>query len=75
MLTIVQNTFYNCRTQLLPLVDERFILDKLVAVAIIFFGLGVTNDAAKLDCVVSTGDDGSLNDGHSSGEIIYYLNQ
>ncbi len=30
-----------------------------------FFWLGVTNNAAKPNCVVWTGDDGSLNDGHS----------
>jgi hypothetical protein len=37
MLTIVQNTFYNCCAQWLSLVDERFIIDELVAVSIIFF--------------------------------------
>jgi hypothetical protein len=35
-----------------------------------FFGLGVTNESAKPNCVVPTGDDGSLNDGHSSGKLI-----
>jgi hypothetical protein len=39
----------------------------LVAVSIIFFGLGVTNDAA---CIIPTGDDGSLYDGCSSGKLI-----
>ncbi len=39
MLTIVQNIFYNPRAQWLPLVDERFVLDELVAVSIIFFDL------------------------------------
>jgi hypothetical protein len=32
--------------------------------------LGVTNDAAKLDCVVPTGNDGFLYEGCSSGKII-----
>jgi hypothetical protein len=35
-----------------------------------FFGLGVTNYAAKPDGVIPTGDDGSLYDGRSSGELI-----
>jgi hypothetical protein len=35
-----------------------------------FFGLGVTNNAAKPDCVVTTGDDGSLYEGRSSGKLI-----
>ncbi len=70
MLTIVQNTFYNPCAQWLPLIDERFVLDKLVAISITFFGLGVTNNAAMPDCVVPTGDNGSLNDGCSSGKLI-----
>jgi hypothetical protein len=36
----------------------------------IFFGLGVTNDAAKPDCAIPTGDDGSSYEGHSSGKLI-----
>ena len=39
-------------------------------VSIIFFGLGVTNNAAKPDWVVPTRDDGSLYEGRSSGELI-----
>jgi hypothetical protein len=35
-----------------------------------YFGLGVTNNAAKPNCVVPTGDDGSSYEGHSSGELI-----
>jgi hypothetical protein len=35
-----------------------------------FFGLGVTNNVAKPNCIVPTGDDGSLYDGHSSGKLI-----
>jgi hypothetical protein len=42
----------------------------LVAVSIIFFGLGVTNNAAKPDCILPVGDDGSSNRGHSSGKFI-----
>jgi hypothetical protein len=34
------------------------------------FGLGVTNDAAKPDCILPTGDDGSSYEGHSSGKLI-----
>jgi hypothetical protein len=34
------------------------------------FGLGVTNDAAKPDCTLPTGDDGSLYEGRSSGNLI-----
>jgi hypothetical protein len=49
MLTIVQNTFCNHCPQWLPLVNERFGIDKLVALSIVFVGLGVTNYAAKLD--------------------------
>ncbi len=70
MLTMVQNTFYNHHAQWLSLIDEQFIIDELVAVSIIFFGLGVTNNAAKPDCIIPTGDDGSLNEGHSSGKLI-----
>ncbi len=70
MLTIVQNTLCNRCAQQLPLVNERYIIDKSVTVSIIFFGLGVTNDAAKPDCIRPTGDDGSLYDGCSSGELI-----
>ncbi len=70
MLTIVQNTFYSRCAQWLPLVNERFVIDELIAVSIIFFGLGVTNNAAKPDCVVTTGDDGSSYEGCSSGELI-----
>jgi hypothetical protein len=41
-----------------------------------FFGLGVTNYAAKPDCILPTGDDGSLYEGCSSGElIVIYINE
>jgi hypothetical protein len=35
-----------------------------------FFGLGVTNDAAKPDCILPTRDNGSSYKGRSSGEHI-----
>ncbi len=37
MLTIVKNTFYSRRAQWLPLVNEWFVIDNLVAVFIFFF--------------------------------------
>ncbi len=37
MLNIVWNTLWNCRAWWLPLVNERFVIGKLVAVSIIFF--------------------------------------
>jgi hypothetical protein len=70
MLTIVQITFCNRRAQWLPLINERFVINKSVAVSIIFFGLGVTNDAAKPNCALPIGEDGSSNDGRSSGKLI-----
>jgi hypothetical protein len=36
----------------------------------VFFGLGVMNDAAKANCILPIGDDGSSNGGCSSGELI-----
>ena len=36
----------------------------------IFFWLGVMNNAAKPDCIFPIGDDGSLNEGCSSGKLI-----
>ncbi len=70
MLTIVQNTFCNCHARWLSLVNERFVIEETVAVSIIFFGLGVTNNAAKPDCVVPIGNDGSSYEGRSFGELI-----
>jgi hypothetical protein len=35
-----------------------------------FFGLGVMNDAAEPNCILPIGDNGSLNGGRSSGELI-----
>ncbi len=70
VLTIVQNTFYSRCARWLPIINERFVIDELIAISIIFFGHGVTNNAAKPDCVVPTGDDGSLYEGCSSGKLI-----
>jgi hypothetical protein len=70
MLTIVQNIYYSRRARWLPLVDERFVIDSLVAVSIHFFGLGVTNKAAKFDCILPIGDDGSSYKDRSSGKLI-----
>jgi hypothetical protein len=36
-LTIIQNTFYNRRARWLPLVDERFVINKVFAASVIFF--------------------------------------
>ena len=36
----------------------------------VFFGLGVMNDAAESNCILPIGDDGSLNGGCSSRELI-----
>ncbi len=38
-----------------------------------FFGLGVTNKAAKSDCVLPIGDDGSMYEDCSSGELIVMI--
>jgi hypothetical protein len=70
MLTIVRNTLCNRRARWLPLVNKRFIINKSVAVTIIFFGLGATYDAAKPSCIVPTGEDGSSYEGPSSGKLI-----
>jgi hypothetical protein len=35
-----------------------------------FYGLGVMKDAAKPNCILPVGDNGSLNGGTSSGELI-----
>ncbi len=70
MLTIIQNTSFNRHAQWLPLINERFVIDELVTILIFFFWLGVMNDAAKPDCILPIGDDGSLNEGCSSGELI-----
>ncbi len=39
----------------------------------VFFGLGVTNKAAKPDCVNLIGDDASMYEDHSSGELMVMI--
>jgi hypothetical protein len=39
------------------------------------FGLGVTKDAAKPDCFLPIGDDGSSNGFYSSGKLIIKINE
>jgi hypothetical protein len=113
MLTIVQNTFYSRRTWWLPLVDEKYVIDNLVAISInffwlglllktpitavvldgflllmkglsstaqspfpsVFFALGVTIKAAKPNCILPIGDDGSSYKNRSSGKLIVMKNQ
>ncbi len=70
MLTIVKITFCNCHAWWLPLANERFVINELVTISIVFFGLGVMNNAAKPNCHLQIGDNGSLNGGCSSGELI-----
>ncbi len=70
MPTIIQNTSFNRRARWLPLVYERFVINKLVTISMVFFGLGVMSNAAKPNCILPIGDDGSLNGGRSSGELI-----
>jgi hypothetical protein len=70
MLTIVQNTFYSHCGQWFPLVNERFVINNSVAIPILFFELSVTNNAAKPNCVLPIGDNGSLYKGCSSGELF-----
>ncbi len=75
MLTIVWVTFFNRCAQWLPLVDERFCINKSVAISIVFFKLGVTNNAEKPNCVLPIGDNGFLNRRHSSSELIVKINK
>ncbi len=70
MLTIIHNTSFNHLAQWLPLVNERFVINELVTISMVFFGLGVMNDAAKPNCILPIGDDGSSNGAHSSGKLI-----
>jgi hypothetical protein len=70
MLTIIQNTSFNHLARWLPLVNERFVINELVTISMVFFGLGVMNNAAKPNCILPMGDDGSSNGVCSSGELI-----
>jgi hypothetical protein len=70
MITIIQNTSFNHRARWLPLVNEKFAINELVTISMVFFGLGVMNDAAKPNCILPIGDDGFLNGGCSSSKLI-----
>ncbi len=70
MLSIIQNTSLNHHARWLPLINERFVINELVTISMVFFGLGVMNDSAKDHCILPIGDDGSLNGGRSSSELI-----
>jgi hypothetical protein len=70
MLTIIQNTSFSRHAWWLPLINERFVINELVTISMGFFGLGVMNDAAKPDCILPIGDNGSSNGGLSSGKLI-----
>ncbi len=74
MLTIIQNTFCNCCAWWLPFVNKRFVINKLVALSIFFSLLGVRNDAAKPDCILPIGDNGSLDKSCSSGKAHHDWN-
>ena len=73
--TIAQNTYYSRCAWWLLLVDERFVIDSSVAISFRFFGLGVTIEAAKPDCILPIGDNGSLYTNCSSGKLIVMENQ
>jgi hypothetical protein len=57
-------------TPVLLKVNERFVINKLVTISMVFFRLGVMNNAAKPDCILPIGDNGSSNGGRSSSELI-----
>jgi hypothetical protein len=56
-------------------VDEKFSINESVATFIAFFGLGVTKDAAKPNCLLPIEDNGSSNAICSSGEVIIEINE
>ncbi len=71
MLTIVQHTLFA------TVVLDGFLLSMKGSSSTnqspspsFFFGLGVTNDAAKPDCILPTGDNGSSYEGRFSGKLI-----
>ncbi len=65
--------FCSRRARRLPLVNVGFVIDSLVSFSIRFFGLGVTNEAAKPNCVLPIGDDGSMYEDPSSGELMVMI--
>ncbi len=60
-------------TNIFLIVNVRFIIDSSAAFPSVFFGLGVTNKAAKPDCVLPIGDDGSMYEDRSSRELIVII--
>ena len=48
----------------------KVVINELVTISMVFFGLGVMNNAAKPDCILPIGDDGSSNEGRSSSKLI-----
>jgi hypothetical protein len=74
MLTIVQNTLCNHRARWLLLMIKDLSLTNWLLFPSFFFGLGVTNNATKPDCIFPTGDDGSLYEDPSSGKLIVIKN-
>ncbi len=48
----------------------RYVSFLVMAFPSFFFGLGVINYAANPDCIVPTGDNGSLYEGCSFGKLI-----
>jgi hypothetical protein len=53
--------------------DIGFLINSSVSFSLHFFGLGVTNEAAKPECVLPIGDDGSMYEDHLSGELIVMI--
>jgi hypothetical protein len=70
MLTIVQNALYNRQLNGLLLLMKDLSLTNWSPFPSFILGLDATNNAAKPDCIDSTGDNGSLYDSHSSGKLI-----
>ncbi len=68
-----ESSFCSHRAQWLPLVDVGFVIDSSVSFSIRFFGLVVTNKAAKPDCVLPIGDDGSMYEDRSSGKLMVMI--
>jgi hypothetical protein len=67
--TIAQNTFYSCPAHGFLSSMKGLSLTTWSLFSSFFFGLGVTNDAAKPNCVLPIGEDGSSYDDLSSGKL------
>jgi hypothetical protein len=70
MLTIIQNTSFNRLARWLLSSMKGLSSTNWSPYPWFLFGLGVMNNAAKPNCILPIGDGGSLNGGHSSGELI-----